>query len=146
MKVENLRRYTPELLAVLPLRATTAAQGVLHAVDTLRDMNAEGSRKLPANAPTTFIKPRWRPLVFTEHGLDRRFYEICALSELKNALRSGDIWVQGSRQFKDFEEYLLPADVSEHCRPRIPCRSPSIRRVMPTCRSGWRDWRVSWPP
>jgi hypothetical protein len=23
-------------------------------------------------------------------------------------LRSGDIWVQGSRQFKDFEEYLLP--------------------------------------
>jgi TnpA family transposase len=106
----TLRRYTPELLAVLPLRATTAAQGVLHAVDTLRDMNAEGSRKLPANAPTTFIKPRWRPLVFTEHGLDRRFYEICALSELKNALRSGDIWVQGSRQFKDFEEYLLPAD------------------------------------
>jgi hypothetical protein len=27
---------------------------------------------------------------------------------LKNALRSGDIWVQGSRQFKDFDEYLLP--------------------------------------
>ena len=41
-------------------------------------------------------------------GLDRRFYELCVLSELKNALRSGDIWVQGSRQFKDFEEYLLP--------------------------------------
>jgi hypothetical protein len=33
----------------------------------------------------------------------------CAcLSELKNSLRSGDIWVQGSRQFKDFEDYLLP--------------------------------------
>lgn len=31
------------------------------------------------------------------------------LSGLKNALRSGDIWVRGSRQFKDFEEYLLPA-------------------------------------
>ncbi|MFW6808294.1 hypothetical protein ACM7TS_18565, partial [Enterobacter hormaechei] len=27
-------------------------------------------------------------------------YEICALSELKNALRSGDIWVKGSRQFR----------------------------------------------
>ncbi len=25
-----------------------------------------------------------------------------------NALRSGDIWVQGSRQFKDFEDYLAP--------------------------------------
>ena len=43
-----------------------------------------------------------------EDGIDRRFYELCALSELKNALRSGDIWAQGSRQFKDFEEYLLP--------------------------------------
>jgi TnpA family transposase len=27
---------------------------------------------------------------------------------LKNSLRSGDIWVQGSRQFKDFEDYLVP--------------------------------------
>ncbi len=43
-------------------------------------------------------------------GLDRRFYEICALSELKNALRSGDIWVKGSRQFRDFDDYLLPAE------------------------------------
>ena len=29
---------------------------------------------------------------------------------MKNALRSGDIWIQGSRQFRDFEEYLLPHD------------------------------------
>ena len=48
--------------------------------------------------------------VFTEGGRERRFYELCVLAELKNALRSGDIWVQGSRQFKDFDEYLLPAE------------------------------------
>jgi hypothetical protein len=46
--------------------------------------------------------------VFTEAGLDRRYYELCALTELKNALRSGDIWVPGSRQFRDFEDYLFP--------------------------------------
>lgn len=33
---------------------------------------------------------------------------MCALAELRSALRSGDVWVVGSRQFKDFEEYLLP--------------------------------------
>ncbi|WP_171866239.1 hypothetical protein, partial [Escherichia coli] len=49
----------------------------------------------------------WKPLVITPEGLDRKFYEICALSELKNALRSGDIWVKGSRQFRDFDDYLL---------------------------------------
>jgi hypothetical protein len=40
--------------------------------------------------------------------IDRRFYELCVLSEVKNALRSGNLWIPGSRQFKDFEEYLIP--------------------------------------
>jgi len=47
--------------------------------------------------------------VRTDEGLDRRYYELCALAELKNALRAGDIWVPGSRQFKDFDDYLVPA-------------------------------------
>lgn len=95
---------------MLELRAAPAAQGVLAAVQTLREMNADNLRKVPADAPTAFIKPRWKPLVITPEGLDRKFYEICALSELKNALRSGDIWVKGSRQFRDFDDYLLPAE------------------------------------
>ncbi|WP_189354838.1 Tn3 family transposase, partial [Vogesella fluminis] len=106
----TLRRYTPEFLDVLKLRAAPAAQGVLDAIAMVRSMNADSARKVPADAPTAFIKPRWKPLVVTDTGIDRRFYEICALAELKNALRSGDIWVQGSRQFKDFDEYLLPTD------------------------------------
>ena len=72
-------------------------------------MNADHLRKMPANTPTTFIKKRWQKLVFTDEGLDRRHYEFCVMSELKNALRSGDLWVEGSRQFKDFDEYLVPA-------------------------------------
>jgi TnpA family transposase len=105
----TLRRYTPEFLEVLKMRAAPAAQGVLDAIDVLREMNLTGARKVPDDAPTAFIKARWRPLVLTDAGVDRRFYELCALSELKNSLRSGDIWVQGSRQFRDFDEYLLPA-------------------------------------
>ncbi|KJN53612.1 Tn3 family transposase [Enterobacter hormaechei] len=81
----TLRRYAPEFLDVLKLRAAPAAKDVLDA-----------------------IKPRWQKLVMTDAGIDRRYYELCALSELKNSLRSGDIWVQGSRQFKDFEDYLVP--------------------------------------
>ena len=103
-----LRRYAPEFLDVLKLRAAPAAQGVLEAINVIRGMNTDSARKVPANAPTAFIKPRWKSLVFTDDGIDHRFYEICALSELKNSLRSGDIWVQGSRQFRDFDEYLLP--------------------------------------
>jgi hypothetical protein len=90
-----LRRYAPEFLAVLKLRAAPAAKDVLDAIEVLRGMNTDNARKVPADAPTDFIKPRWQKLVMTDAGIDRRYYELCALSELKNALRSGDIWVQG---------------------------------------------------
>jgi len=104
----TLRRYAPAFLTALKLRAAPAAKGVLEAIEVLRIMNNDNARKVPADAPTDFIKPRWQKLVITDSGIDRRYYELCALSEMKNALRSGDIWVQGSRQFKDFEDYLVP--------------------------------------
>ena len=106
----TLRRYAPEFLNVLTLRAAPAAQGVLDAIVVLRKMNAENIRKVPADAPMGFVKKRWGKLVKTDAGIDRRYYELCALSELKNSLRSGDIWVQGSRQFKDFEDYLVSTE------------------------------------
>lgn len=103
----TLRRYTPAFLAVLDLHAAPAAQDLLAAINVIRTLNTTGARKVPDDAPTSFIRPRWEPLVFTDNGLDRGFYEFCALAELKNALRSGDMWVTGSRQFRDFDDYLL---------------------------------------
>jgi hypothetical protein len=108
-KFEDERRYAT-LVDVLKLKAAPAAQAVLDAIDMVREMNATGSRKVPDDAPIAFVKARWKPLVITDEGIDRRFYEICMLSELKNSLRSGDIWVEGSRQFRDFEDYLLPPE------------------------------------
>lgn len=106
----QVRRYAPAFLEVLQLNAAPAAREILEAVETLKRMNTTKLRKVPDDAPVSFIRKRWKPLVFTAEGVSRRYYELCVLSELKNSLRSGDIWVQGSRQFKDFNEYLLPAD------------------------------------
>lgn len=103
-----LRRYTPTLLEMLSMKAAPPARELLAGVEVLKGMNERQARKVPDNAPTSFVRKRWESLVHTTGGLDRRFYELCVFSELKNSLRSGDIWVQGSRQFKDFEEYLLP--------------------------------------
>jgi len=85
-------------------------QGLLDASIVLRRCNSQNLRHVPADAPTGFVKKRWAKLVLTSTGIDRRYYELCVMAELKNALRSGDIWVVGSRQFKDFDDYLLPAD------------------------------------
>jgi TnpA family transposase len=106
-----VRRYAPAFLDVFEFRAAPAGEDLLAAVNLLRQLNASNIRTVPTTAPAGFVRRRWQPLVFSADGqIDRRFYELCVLAELRNALRSGDLWVTGSRQFRDFEEYLLPAD------------------------------------
>jgi len=109
-RFNQIRRYSPILLEALKMKAAPAARDLLAGVEVLKDMNRRQARKVPDDAPISFVRKRWEGLVRTQDGLDRHFYELCVMSELKNSLRSGDIWVQGSRQFKDFEEYLLPPE------------------------------------
>ena len=104
---DQVRRYAPVLLETFDFRAAPAVAHLMAAINTLRVMNRSNARKLPDDAPTSFLRKRWQPYVLTEAGVDRHFYELAVLTELKNGLRAGDVWVPGSRQFKDFEEYLL---------------------------------------
>ena len=103
----QIRRYAPALLKHFEFQAARGGQDVLDAIELLRDMNDTGKRRLPENAPTAFITRQWAPFVHREDGLDRRYYELCALRELRNRLRAGDIWVPDSKQYQDFEGYLL---------------------------------------
>ena len=102
------RRHSPTLLEEFEFHPTPVARELIEAVNLLRQMNRDGSRKVPSNAPTGFIGKRWESYVFAADGIDRRFYELCVMAELKNALRSGDVSVSFSRQFRAFEEYLMP--------------------------------------
>lgn len=105
----HVRRYAPALLEAFDFQAAPSAKPLLEAVEVLKEMNEKNKRKVPEDAPVSFVKPRWRDHVVGSEGeLDRRYYELSALSELKNSLRSGDIWVPGSRSYRDFDEYLLP--------------------------------------
>ena len=38
----------------------------------------------------------------------RRYYELCVLWELRRALRSGDLWIDGSRRYANPQTYLIP--------------------------------------
>ena len=104
----QLRRFAPILLEIFEFRPAPVARDLIDAVDILRMMNRDGVRKVPSDAPVGFIRKKWANYVFTPEGIDRRFYELCVMAELKNALRSGDVSVRGSRQFQDFEDYLIP--------------------------------------
>ncbi len=88
------------MLSTLQLVATPAAQPLADALVVIKDMYLKHSRKVPATAPLEFVPESWHRVVITPAGIDRQYYEFCALSELKGALRSGDIWVKGSRRYK----------------------------------------------
>jgi hypothetical protein len=127
-----IRRYAPGFLDAFEFRAAPASEELLEAIQVPRDLNARDARNVPRDAPTGFVRRCWKPHVFKGKEIDRRFYELCVLSELQNALRSGDLWVVGSRQFRDFEEYLLSAKTFAAMKPNgLPWRS------TPTAGSIW---------
>ena len=79
----SVRKFAPLLLAHFEFHAAPAAAELLQALDLLRDLNTSGKRTLPEQVPTGFVKARWRPHVFSSSGVDRHFYELCALAELR---------------------------------------------------------------
>lgn len=93
-----LRKYTRILLNELEFRSTQAAKPLLNGLNTLRDLNESGKRKVPNDAPLDFVPNRWQKHVYDAEGnINRQYYEMAALTELKNQIRSGDVWVVGSR-------------------------------------------------
>ena len=107
-KYSTLRKYAPRMLSALQFVATPAAQPLSDALDTIREIYRKQLRNVPPTAPTAFIPESWRKLVLTPSGINRKYYEFCVLNELKGALRSGDIWVKGSRRYRNFDDYLIP--------------------------------------
>ncbi len=112
----RLRGYAPALLETFEFSAAPPAEPLLEALGLLREMNAAGKRRVPDDAPTSFVKPRWERHVFDGGGVDKRYYEMSAITELKNGLKSGDVWVPGSRKYADFEDYLLPRSAWERMK------------------------------
>ena len=84
-------------------------------------MNRAAKRTLPGNAPLGFIRRGWRPFVVDTGGkVDRRAWEVCVLSELRDRLRAGDVWVRGSRRYRNFEDCLLPKQTFAALRSEGP--------------------------
>jgi hypothetical protein len=81
----------------------------MRAIMVLREANRSGAGR-PKSAPTGFLRQRWAPYVLPGGTIDRRHYELCVLSELRDRLHAGDVWVSGSRQYRSFEERLISAE------------------------------------
>ena len=111
-RYRTLRKFAPELLEALEFKAARSHDPTLSAIKLLQDLNRSGKRDVPEDAPMPFRK-EWRRLVTEEGKPGRRLYETAVFATLRDKLRSGDIWVEQSGNYRRFDSYLLPqADVA----------------------------------
>lgn len=104
-----LRRYTPSLLKSLEFKSTKSNEPILESIDIIRNLNESGKRKLPEDSPVDFISKRWKKHIYDKDGsINRHYYEMAVLTELREHVKAGDISISGSKQYRDFEDYLLP--------------------------------------
>ncbi len=104
----KVRRFTGQSLRAFAFRGAGPVQGILDALAIITDLYHTGKQRLPDKVPLRFVPAGWRPFVIRNGVVDRAGYELCALSQLRDRLRAGDIWVAGSRQYRDFDSYLIP--------------------------------------
>ncbi|HDM8245499.1 TPA: Tn3 family transposase [Vibrio campbellii] len=118
----RVRLFLPTLLAKLPLKATPSGEPLLEAFHYLRDEGVAHKRFL-TNAPLEIVKPSWKYLVLLEAGqVSKQGYCLCFLSQLQDALRRRDLFLEDSHNWSDPRAKLLSEEAWRHTRPHI-CRS-----------------------
>lgn len=109
-RYNQLRKYTPALLAHLKFSSSnTSMKPLIEALNLIHDLNKTGKRNVPEDTPFGFISNQWKKYVFDRDGsINQHYYEMAAFTELKNRIRFGDVAVESSRNYRNFDEYLLP--------------------------------------
>ena len=109
----QLRRFAPMFLEAFEFDAPHAGQSLQAAVALLRELNRSGRRKLPDIVPMPFASRQWRSALAGNAKSARRLYETAVVATLRDRLRAGDAWVDGSRDYRRFDAYLPPAHEAE---------------------------------
>ncbi|WP_440088074.1 DUF4158 domain-containing protein [Streptosporangium sp. LJ11] len=107
-----LRRFTPKVLSTVDFHGGPGAQDLMTALRMLKELNRTGGRKVPAGAPTSFVPARYADYLAKARkaGDDtafRHYWELCVVLALRDGLRSGDVFVPGSRRYADPGTYLF---------------------------------------
>lgn len=104
----SLRRFFPKLLTNIELLSADVTKPILEAIHYLIELNKKGKRKLTSEAPIAFIKPKWASLISKNEQSRKTYYEFHLFLEMCYALKSGDMWIVGSKQYRNLEDYLYP--------------------------------------
>lgn len=121
----HIRKYAPALFETFAFSGVAAVKPLLEAISVLRTLNRSRGRKLPDDAPTSFITPKWHPLVFKDEGIDRHFYEFAVLSGLRDGLRAVAATAASRTTSWPQSRSVLPLSASLGCSLYRPIAMPA---------------------
>ena len=108
------RRYAPRMLRALDIKAASVAEPLMAASKIIRN-NKDVSER-----PITFLRrnSKWCHGLQAAGSGDHRLWEVAVLSHLRDAFRSGDIWLAHSRRYNDLKQALVPIEAAK-ATPRL---------------------------
>ncbi len=105
----RFRRYAPRMLRCLKIKAAPVAEPLMVAVARISD-----TRKSEPS-PVDFLRSgsKWRRYLRPQDAGDIRLWEVAVLFHLRDAFRSGDVWLVHSRRYGDIKQALVPMSVAQ---------------------------------
>ena len=113
----RFRRYAPRMLRALEIQAAPVAEPLLAAAGII------AGAETTVTLPLTFLRrgSKWQRHLNAGDDDAHRLWEVAVMFHLREAFRSGDVWLAHSRRFGDLKEALVPAEVARAC-PNWLCR------------------------
>ena len=111
----RFRRYAPRMMRCLDLEAAPVTRPLLDAATAIATNGA-----LPAT--DDFLRPhsKWRRQLRAKGDDDARLREVSVMFHLRDALRSGDIWLDRSHRYGDLRNVLVPMEVARAAKLAVP--------------------------
>jgi TnpA family transposase len=102
----RFRRYAPRMLRMLDVQAATVAEPLIAAAQLV----IVGGDQPVAVRPTAFLRrgSKWHRHLQGQEPGDHRLWEVAVMFHLREAFRSGDIWLTQSRRYADLKDALVP--------------------------------------
>ena len=136
----TLRRFSPAFLDAFTFKASGTGTALIKAIDVIRDANTRKSRDLPDGVPLPFPNRQWKRLITESGRIDRRRYEIAIMATLRDRLRAGDVWIEGTRNYQRFEAYVLGRRDAAKVADVLPFDSNAASYLADRARN--LDWRL----
>ncbi|MGH7105509.1 MAG: Tn3 family transposase [Acetobacteraceae bacterium] len=133
----SLRPVARLVFDAFTFRSFRAQDPLLAAIDLLREVHR--GKRLPPHVPLSFLSRQWRRHIRKgKGGFDAPAWEVAVLLHLRHRLGAGDVWVEGSRAWRSFEDFLLPRATFALMRSE-----GRLGLATPDSFSAWRDERAA---